>query len=110
MLASHGKLLVYTSNFGTCQKRLRSVRAAVEKTAKMLNLGVEIVAFKGGKTPIYVYYKDGENEPIPLYCDKEGKGSVEQVCTALRSMIFVLSFHPNYSALKKIRKTVMQFS
>jgi hypothetical protein len=108
--ANRGKLLVYASSTGMRQRRIKSVNAAVKKTAKMLNLDVDVVTLKGVETPIYIYYKDGENEPVPLYCDKEKESSPEQVCTALRSMMFVLSFHPKYSALKKIRKEIIRFS
>lgn len=107
---NRGKLLVYASNTNVCRRRLKSVSAAVKKTAKMLNLDVEVVALKGVKAPIYVYYKDGENEPVPLYCDKEKESEPEHVCTALKSMMFVLSFHPKYSALRKIRKEIIRFS
>ena len=108
--ANRGKLLVYASSSRMRQRRLKSVSAAVKKTAKMLSLDVEVVALKGVEAPIYVYYKDGENEPVPLYCDGERESSPEHVCTALKSMMFVLSFHPKYSALRKIRKEIMRFS
>ncbi|MEM2202113.1 MAG: hypothetical protein QW595_00585 [Candidatus Bathyarchaeia archaeon] len=98
-----GKLLVYVSSAGISRERLRTVSVAVEKTARMLNLDVEVVPLKGVKAPIYIYYKDDENEPVPLYYDKESENNAEKVCTALRSMMFVLSFHPKYSALRKIR-------
>ncbi|MEM3566605.1 MAG: hypothetical protein QXK18_07015 [Candidatus Bathyarchaeia archaeon] len=105
-----GKLLVYVSSAETRKGRLKAVSLAVEKTAKRLNLGVEVVPLKGANAPIYIYYKDGINEPIPLYCDKESENTTEKVCTALRSMMFVLSFHPKYSALKKIRREIIRFS
>ena len=108
--ANRGKLLVYASSVASCRRRLRSVSAAVEKTARTLNLDIEIVASKDKAALIYVYYKNGEEEPVPLYCDKSQKSSVKNVCNALRSMMFVLSFHPKYSALKKIRKEIMRFS
>ncbi|MEM2281714.1 MAG: hypothetical protein QXZ68_07000 [Candidatus Bathyarchaeia archaeon] len=104
-----GKLLVYASKTTPYKKRLKVVRAAVEKTAKILNLDFEVVTLRG-RMPIYVYYKNGAEEPVPLYCDGEGTKSLEQVCSALRSMMFVLSFHPKYSALKRIRRAVMRFS
>lgn len=108
--ANRGKLLVYASSAASYRKRLKSVSAAVEKTAKKLNLDMEIVALKDRTTPIYVYYKNGKEEPIPLYCDKNQKLTMEHVCRALRNMMFVLSFHPKYSALRKIRMEIMRFS
>jgi len=107
---NRGKLLVYVSSAENHKERLRAVSAAVKKTASMLNLGFKVVPLKGVRTPIYVYYEDGENPPVPLYCDKEAANSAEQVCSALRSMIFVLSFHPKYSALRKIRREIIRFS
>jgi len=106
----HGKLLVYISNMEARRERLEAVRVAVEKTARILNLDVKVVPLKNANMPIYIYYKDDVNEPVPLYCEKESENSTEKVCAALRSMMFVLSFHPKYSALKKIRKEIIRFS
>jgi len=108
--ANRGKLLVYASSVASCRRRLKSVSAAVEKTAKRLSLDVEIVALKDKVAPIFVYYKNGDEEPVPLYCDKNQTPTIENVCNALRGMMFVLSFHPKYPALRKIRKEIMRFS
>lgn len=108
--ANRGKLLVYASNLESSQKRLKSVSAAAEKAARKLNLDLEIVTLKDKAVPIYIYYKNGDEEPVPLYCDKNQRPTVKKVCSALKSMMFVLSFHPRYSALRKIRKEIMHFS
>jgi hypothetical protein len=108
--SSSGKLMVYVSSFASCERRLKHVRAAVEKMAELLKLGFEVVTFDEKFTPIYVYYKNGEEEPIPVYCDKDGKTNAQEVYGALRKMMFVLSFHPKHSALKEIRREVMLFS
>ncbi|MEM3616296.1 MAG: hypothetical protein QXN95_04595 [Candidatus Bathyarchaeia archaeon] len=105
-----GKLLVYVSKVENRRERLKIVSAAVEQTARMLNLDFEVVSLKGTRTPLYIYYEDGVNEPVPLYFDREREESAEKVCTALRSMMFVLSFHPKYSALRKIRRKIIRFS
>lgn len=107
---NRGKLLVYASSVASCRKRLKSVSTAAEKTARTLNLDIEIIALKDRAAPIYVFYKNGDDEPVPLYRDKSQKTDVKNVCNTLRSMMFVLSFHPKYSALKKIRKEIMRFS
>jgi len=107
---SCGKLLVYASSFGFCEKRLQSVNTAVKKMAKMLDLDVEVVTFKEKVAPIYVYYKNGDEEPIPIYCDKGEKSNIQDIYITLRNMIFALSFHPKHSALMKIRKEIMRFS
>jgi len=106
----NGKLVIYASSFTSDEKRLESVSMAAEKMAKLLKLSFEIVTFGEKITPIYVYYKNGDEEPIPIYCDKGEKTNMQEVCTALRNMMFVLSFHPKHSALKQIRNGIMQFS
>jgi hypothetical protein len=107
---SNGKLLIYASNFAFREKRLKSVSMATEKMAKLLKLNFEVITFGKKITQIYVYYKNGDEEPIPLYCDKGGNVNMQDIYTTLRNMMFVLSFHPKYSALKQIRKGIMQFS
>ena len=107
---SNGKLLVYASSFTFHQKRLKSVSMATEKMAKLLKLNFELITFGEKITPIYVYYKNGDEEPIPLYCDKGGKVNIQEIYVVLRNMMFVLSFHPKHSALRQIRNGIMQFS
>jgi len=105
---SSGKLFVCASSFS--QKRLKPVRMAVEKTAKLLKLNFEIKTFRKSFTPIYVYYKTGDEEPIPIYCNNNSQSDIEEVYVALRNMMFVLSFHPKHQDLKRVRKNIMRFS
>jgi hypothetical protein len=107
---SCGKLLVYAPSFAFDEKRLKSVNTAAKKMAKMLDLSVEVVPFREKIAPIYVYYKNGDEEPIPIYCDKGEKSNIQDIYIALRNMLFALSFHPKHSALRKIRKEIMRFS
>jgi hypothetical protein len=107
---SSGKLLVYASSVARTERRLQSVSVAAEKIAKLLKLPMEVVTFREEFDPIYVYYKNGDEDPIPIYCDKGGEFNMQDVYKALRNMMFVLSFHPKHSALKHIRKDVMLFS
>ncbi|MEM3162317.1 MAG: hypothetical protein QW056_04965 [Candidatus Bathyarchaeia archaeon] len=108
---TRGRLVVYSSKPICERKRLRTVSVAVEKTAKNLNLDVEFITIKGRNAPIYVYYQNGEEEPVPLYCDKNQNDNAERVYRALRSMMFVLSFHPRYkTALSAAREGIMRFS
>jgi hypothetical protein len=107
---SNGKLLVYASALTSHEKRLESLRSAAEKTARLLRLNVEVVTFREKFKPMYVYYKNGDEEPIPIYCDSGGKTDKQEICVALRNMMFVLSFHPRHSALRQIRKEIMRFS
>ena len=103
--------MVYASTGFPCRKRLDSVRAATQETAKRLNLDFEMVKLDRAGSPIYVYYEEsGDEEPIPLYCDEGKMSDLEQICSALRSMMFVLSFHPNHSVLKEMRSELLKLS
>jgi hypothetical protein len=106
-----GKLMVYASTGVPCRKRLESVRTATRETAKRLNLDFEMVRFDGAGSPIYVYYEESDgDEPIPLYCDEGKMSGLEEICSALRSMMFVLSFHPKHTALRQMRKEIIKLS
>ncbi len=105
-----GKLLVYASSFASCESRLGPVSSAAERMAKLLKLNVEVKKLRKRFVPIYVYYKEGGDEPIPIYCNKGEEPSTDEVYAVLKNMMFVLSFHPRLSALKPIRKEVMELS
>ena len=106
-----GKLMVYASTGSPSKKRLKSVRTATQKTAKRLNLSFEMVKTSGAASPIYVYYEgDAGDEPIPLYCDTGKMSGLEEICSALRSMMFVLSFHPKHTALRQMRREILRLS
>lgn len=104
------KLVVYASSFAPRESRLKPVSIAAEKMAKLLKMSVEVKRFRKRFTSIYVYYKSGDEEPIPLYCDNGEKSDTQEIYTTLRNMMFVLSFHPKHSALRQIRKEIMLFS
>ena len=102
--------MVYAATGLPSRERLVSVRDAAKETAKRLNLDFEMVRFERANTPIYVYYEEKEGEPIPLYCD-EGKASgLEEISSALRHMMFVLSFHPKHLALAQMRSELLKLS
>ena len=106
-----GKLMVYASTGALGRKRLASVRTATQETAKRLSLNFEMVKFNGAGSPIYVYYEESDgDEPIPLYCDEGKTSDLEGICSALRSMMFVLSFHPKHAALRQMRKEILKLS
>jgi hypothetical protein len=102
-----GKLTIYAS---VTSQRLQSVKEATEKTAKQLNLSFEMIKQKQKSTPIYVYYECGEEEPIPVYCDEGKNGDLIEISSKIRSMMFVLSFHPRHEALKRARKALFTLS
>lgn len=106
-----GKLMVYASTGLPSRKRLESVREATKETAKRLNLDFEIVRFDRAASPIYVYYEENDvDEPIPLYCDEGKMSGLEEISSALRNMMFVLSFHPKISALRQMRSELLKLS
>jgi hypothetical protein len=106
----NGKLFIYASSFASREKRLKPVSIATKKIAKHLKLDFEVKTFRKKFQPIYVYYKNGDDEPVPIYCVSEQHSSIEDICIRLRNMMFVLSFHPRHSALRHRRKEIMQFS
>lgn len=106
----NGKLFVYASSFMSRGRRLEPVRVATERMAKRLKLGFEVRTFKKRFAPIYVYYTNGDDEPIPICCISEQQSNIDEICTSLRNMMFVLSFHPKHSALREIRSELMQVS
>lgn len=110
MLDSSGMLFVYASTYTPRQKRLRPVAVAAEKMARLLKLDFEIKTFRKPFKPIYVYYKSGEEEPIPIYCCNGEQSNMQDVYSALRNMMFVLSFHPKHSALRQVRRDIIRFS
>jgi len=101
-----GKLVVYASSFTSRGNRLKLVSSAAEKMATLLNMQVEVRTFRDRFTPIYVYYKYGDEEPVPLYCNNGEELKVEDAYATLRKMMFVLSFHPRHSALRHARKLI----
>ena len=102
--------MVYASTGFPSRKRLESVKLAAEETAKRLNLDFQMVKFDKSGSPIYVYYESDDGEPIPLYCDEGKMSDLEEISSALRSMMFVLSFHPRHTALRQIRKEIVKLS
>jgi hypothetical protein len=106
-----GKLMVYASTGIPGKKRLESVKDAAKETAKRLNLDFEIIRFDRASSPIYIYYEEFDgDEPIPLYCDEGKMSGLEEISNKLRSMMFVLSFHPKHPALKEMRKEILKLS
>jgi hypothetical protein len=105
-----GKLLVYASTVAPHKRRLHSVRTATERMAKLLNLDFEVVRFRKSFSQIYVYYENGDDEPIPIYCDEGKAYDLQEICATLRNMMFVLSFHPKHSALKQVRSAIIALS
>lgn len=94
--------MVYTSE-APPTNRLRVVGAAVSKLANTLKLETEFSP-RRKLLSIYVYYRSEAGDEIPIYCDWGKSWSEKDVSRAIRSMMFVLSFHPNHSNLRSTRK------
>ncbi len=105
-----GKLMVYASTEESPKQRLYSVKAATEKAATQMNLNFELVRQTRDQSLIYVYYENGEDEPIPIYCDEGKSDDSAEISSKIRNMMFVLSFHPRHSALKQVRSSIMKLS
>jgi hypothetical protein len=105
-----GKLVLYATQISAWRQRFESVRLAAEKMANKLNLGFEVVPQQRQCPQIYVYYERGEEEPIPLYCDKGKTGDLPEIAAQLRNMMYVLSFHPRHTALARLRNSIMKLS
>ncbi len=103
-----GKLLVYESTDFPSKERLESVKIAAEQTAKRLNMDFDVVKFGKNGAPLYVYYEFDEEEPVPLYCDEGKMSDLEEISSALRNMMFVLSFHPKHSVLREMRGEIVK--
>lgn len=107
----NGKLRIYASGPLTPHSCLEIVGSAARKIAEHLHLDLEIIRFEEtGSSAIHVYFRDGNGEEIPLYSVKDRRLNEDEVYTALRNMIFVLSFHPRYSCLKRIQREIMKLS
>jgi hypothetical protein len=103
MYASSGKFLIYTSRFSSSSGRLRIINSAVARLAKSLGLGIEVASTQKILS-VYVYYRNEDGEEIPVYCDWGKNWDEKDVYKAIRNMMFVLSFHPEYTGLQGIRK------
>jgi len=99
---NNGKFMVYTSDAPTTN-RLRVIRAAVSNVANSLKLETEFSP-RRKLLSIYVYYRSEAGDEIPIYCDWGKSWSEKDVSRAIRSMMFVLSFHPNHSSLRATRE------
>lgn len=102
--------MIYASEEEAREKRLESIQIATKRTAQMLKMNFEFIKFKENYSKIFVYYDNGTDDPIPLYCDKGKKEKTQDICSSLRKMMFVLSFHPKHSALRRVRDSIMTLS
>ena len=104
-----GKLLLYTPSDEVHGNRSRSISEAAGKIADLLELPMEVQSMEE-ISPVYVYYRSGNDELIPLYWSRRDNPKRQDVFKKLRDMIYVLSFHPRHSALKPRARKLMQSS
>ena len=107
---SSGKLMVYACEEFSSRKRLESVKTATQETSKLLKMSFSIVKFEKSAAPIYVYYEGDDGEAIPIYCDEGKMANLEEISSAIRNMMFVLSFHPKHTALRQMRNEFVKLS
>lgn len=110
MESCNGKLLVYASRSVSRGRKFEPVRDAAERMARYLRLGFEVKTFRKRFEYVYIYYANGGEEPIPIYQCTDKMSGMNEICTSLRNMMFVLSFHPRHLALRQLRKEIMLFS
>jgi hypothetical protein len=101
MLNNNGSFKVYASRKPNSE-RLRIVGSAVAKLADTLKLRTE-VAPKENMLSIYVYYRGNGGLEIPVYSDWGKNWKEDEVFSAIRNMLFVLSFHPKHARLRTVR-------
>jgi len=77
----------------------------VTKIARTLSLGIEVATTKKILS-VYVYYRNDNGEEVPVYCDWGKNWGEDDIYKAIRNMMFVLSFHPEYSDLQGIREEI----
>lgn len=102
-MLTRGKFLVYASRLSAQKGRLKTVGRAVVRVAESLGADIEVYQ-REDVLSIFVYYKNGVKEKIPVYCDWSKNWSEEEVYHAVKSVIYALSFHPEYTVLQTIRK------
>ncbi len=110
MLSANGKFLIYTPPSSNLRDRVRVVGSAVVKIAQTIKMEIE-VARRTKLLSVYVYYRhDHDDDEIPVYCDWGKDWSEDDVCHAIKSVMFALSFHPKHPSLRAVRKELCTFS
>jgi len=108
MLSENGKFLVYAPPSSLRNERLKTISKAVVKIAEKLGAEVEITR-RRDVLSIFVFYKNGGEEEIPVYCDWGKNWDEDDIYHSIRSVVYALSFHPRYSVLQKIREVRMEW-
>lgn len=110
MLPTNGKFLIYTPRLSHHRNRAEVVGSAVAKVASRIEMEME-VARRAQLLSVYVYYRNGQDaEEIPIYCDWGKDWSENDVCHAIKSVMFALSFHPKHASLRAVRKELCALS
>jgi len=91
MLSDNGKFLVYASPFSARNERLKTVGKAVVRIAERLGADVEITQ-RRDVLSIFVYYKNGGKEKIPVYCDWGKNWNEDDVYHAIKSVVYLFPF------------------
>lgn len=84
-------------------KRHKTVGRAVVRIAEMLGADIEL-SQRRNVLSVWVYYKNGGKEEIPLYCDWGKNWNEDDVYYAIRNVVYALSFHPEPAVLQPVRR------
>ena len=104
MYSKAGKFLIYVPNSPDRKKRLDMVSKAVSKVAVKLGAKIEISETDRVTSP-YVFYLNKENaKEMPIYCDLGKDWDEEKIYNSIRSIVYALSFLPQFNSLQFIRK------
>lgn len=96
------KFLIYAPVSLGCRRRLRVVRRAASKVAERLGLGIEVNETDRVRST-YVFYLEGDRGEVPVYCDLGKDWDEEKVYDSIRSIVYALSFLPEYTGLQLVR-------
>lgn len=102
LVSSVRKFLVYTPVSVRHKRRSRIVSNATSKVAKRLGLDIEISETNKVPSP-YVFYLKEDKGQVPVYCDLGKDWNEEKIYNAIRSVVYALSFLPEYDNLQLIR-------
>lgn len=79
------------------------VGRAVSRVAERLGLEIEISKTSRVPSP-YVFYLKRDMEDVPVYCDFGKDWDEDRVYNSIWSVVYALSFLPEFSILQSVRR------
>lgn len=102
LASSLGKFLIYAPASSGSRQRLGVVGRAVSRVANRLGLEIEISRTSRVPSP-YVFYLNRGVEDVPVYCDFGKDWDEDRIYNSIRSVVYALSFLPEFSILQSVR-------